>query len=120
MYLQEIRKIYQIDTFSFQISKTLIDFGELIENTHTTDTNTLTITTKGAGGYTVYAFEEHPLKQVPGSQEIPDTTCDSGTCSHTSAAVWSNQSVAGFGYISNCVFSIVSASEAVFIYVTFC
>lgn len=90
--------IYQIDTFSFQISKTLINFGELIENTHNTDSHTLTITTKGAGGYSVYAFEEHPLRQQQGSEEIPDTTCDSGTCSHTAAAVWTNQSIAGFGY----------------------
>ena len=90
--------IYQIDSFSFQISKVLIDFGELAENTHNTDSHTLTITTKGAGGYSVYAFEEHPLRQENGTEEIQDTTCDSGTCSHTSAAVWSDQTIAGFGY----------------------
>lgn len=90
--------IYQIDSFSFQISKTLVNLGELSENTHSTDSHTLTITTKGAGGYSIYAFEEHPLRQVQGSQEVADTTCDSGTCTHTSAAVWSNQNIAGFGY----------------------
>lgn len=90
--------IYQIDTFSFQISKTLIDFGELVENTHNTDSHTLTITTRGAGGYSVYAFEEHPLRQVQGSEEIADTTCDAGTCTHINAAVWSDQTIAGFGY----------------------
>ena len=90
--------IYQIDNFSFQISKVLIDFGELVENTHNTDSHTLTITTKGAGGYSVYAFEEHPLRQKNGSEEIPDTTCDSGSCSYTNAAVWTNQNIAGFGY----------------------
>lgn len=90
--------IYQIDTFRFEISKTLIDFGELVVDTHTTDSHTLTITTRGAGGYSVYAFEEHPLRQTQGSNEIPDTTCDSGTCTHTTAAVWTNQSIPGFGY----------------------
>jgi hypothetical protein len=90
--------IYQIDNFSFQISKTLVDLGELDVNTHVSDSHTLTITTRGAGGYSVYAFEEHPLRQVQGSQEIADTTCDSGACTHTSAAVWTNQSIAGFGY----------------------
>ncbi len=90
--------IYQIDDFSFQISKNLIALGELIELTHSTDSHTLTITTKGAGGYSVYAFEKHPLRQVAGSEEIPDTTCNTGTCTHTTAAVWNNQSVAGFGY----------------------
>ena len=90
--------IYQIDDFSFQVSKTLIDLGELVENTHSTDSHTLTITTKGAGGYSVYAFEEHPLRQVQGSQEIPNTTCNSGICSHTAAGVWTDQTIAGFGY----------------------
>lgn len=90
--------IYQIDTFSFQISKLLIQLGELIENTHSTDSHTLTITTKGAGGYSVYAFEKHPLRQIDGLEEIPDTTCNSGTCTHITAGVWNDQSVAGFGY----------------------
>lgn len=90
--------IYQIDTFRFEISKTTIDFGELLEDTHNTDSHTLTITTRGAGGYTVYAFEEHPLRQIQGSAEIPDTTCDSGTCTHVTAAVWTDQTVPGFGY----------------------
>lgn len=90
--------IYQIDTFRFQISKTLIDFGELAEQTHETDSHTLTITTQGAGGYSVYAYELHPLRQLEGSEEIPNTTCDAGTCTHTTAGIWTNQSVAGFGY----------------------
>ncbi len=90
--------IYQIDSFSFQISKTQIDFGELIEQTHSTDSHTLTITTKGAGGYSVYAFENHPLRQLQGTEEISDTTCNTGTCTHISAAVWNDQSIPGFGY----------------------
>lgn len=90
--------IYQIDTFRFEISKTEIDFGELIEETHNTDSHTLTITTRGAGGYSVYAFEEHPLRQIQGANEIPDTTCNSGTCTHIVAAPWTDQTVPGFGY----------------------
>lgn len=90
--------IYQIDTFSFQISKNLIALGELVEQTHSTDSHTLTITTKGAGGYSVYAFEKHPLRQVEGLEEIPDTTCNSGTCTHITAGVWNDQTIAGFGY----------------------
>lgn len=90
--------IYQIDEFSFQISKTLIALGELIESTHSTDSHTLTITTKGAGGYSVYAFEKHPLRQTEGLEEIPNTTCNAGTCTHITAGVWDDQSVAGFGY----------------------
>jgi hypothetical protein len=90
--------IYQIDDFSFQISKTLINLGEIEVDTHATDSHTLTITTRGAGGYSVYAYEEHPLRQAQGSEEIADTTCNAGSCTHTSAAVWTDQSIAGFGY----------------------
>lgn len=90
--------IYQIDTFSFRISKVLVELGELNINTHSTDSHTLTITTKGAGGYSVYAFEEHPLRQVQGVAEIPDTTCDSNNCTHITAGVWADQTIPGFGY----------------------
>ncbi len=90
--------IYQIDRFSFTISDLTIALGQLTPGSHSTDSNTLTITTRGAGGYTVYAYEREPLSQVNGSASIPNTTCDAGTCSYTSAGVWSNQNIAGFGY----------------------
>lgn len=90
--------IYQIDTFRFQISKTLVALGEIPPLTHVTDSHTLTITTQGAGGYSVYAFEERPLRQVNGSEEIPNTTCNASSCTYSTAGVWDDQSVAGFGY----------------------
>ncbi len=90
--------IYQIDRFSFTISDLTIDLGQLTPGSHSTDSNTLTITTRGAGGYTVYAYERAPLTQVSGNETIPNTTCDSATCSYTTAGVWSNQSIPGFGY----------------------
>jgi hypothetical protein len=90
--------IYQINEFSFQISKVLIDFEELVENTHKTDSHTLTINTKGAGGYIVYAYELHPLQQLGGTETIPNTTCDASNCTHINAGVWTDQTIAGFGY----------------------
>ncbi len=90
--------IYQIDTFSFAISKTLIDFGELTPDIHNTDSHNLTITTKGAGGYTVYAFEEHALKNIDSSDKIKDTSCDADNCTHEVAGVWTDQTIHGFGY----------------------
>lgn len=90
--------IYQIDDFSFVISKNLIDFGELIAGVHSSDSHTLTINTKGAGGYSVYAYELHPLRHSNGTDEIVDTTCNSGTCTHVVAAVWDDQDIPGFGY----------------------
>ncbi len=90
--------IYQIDDFSFQISQVAVDLGTLIANTHNTASHNLTITTRGAGGYAVYAYELHPLRHSNGVATIPDTTCNAGTCSETTAGVWTTQTVAGFGY----------------------
>jgi hypothetical protein len=93
--------IYQIDTFAFSISDVTIELGEVNVGTHNTASNELTISTKGAGGYIVYAYEEHPLRHLNGSTDIPDTTCDSGTCTISTAGVWSNTSVPGFGFNMN-------------------
>lgn len=90
--------IYQIDTFRFTISDVDIDLGSLTAGAHNTASHNLTITTRGAGGYSIYAYELHPLRHSNGSDQIADTTCDAGTCTQTTAAVWSNQSIAGFGY----------------------
>ncbi len=90
--------IYQIDTFSFRISRVAIDLGDLFPSDHSTGSHNLTITTRGAGGYSVYAYELHPLRHSDGTATIPDTTCDGGTCSQTTAAVWINQAIPGFGF----------------------
>jgi hypothetical protein len=89
--------IYQIDEFFFQISKIYIDLGELTSGIHNSDSHTLNITTRNAG-YTVYAYEEHPLQHSSGLYTIPDTTCDAGTCSQTTAALWQTQTIPGFGF----------------------
>jgi hypothetical protein len=93
--------IYQIDDFSFTISDLTVALGTLTSGAHNTDTNTLTITTRGGGGYTVYAYEQHPLRHSAGVIEIPDTTCDGAACDETNADPWTNTSIAGFGFNSN-------------------
>lgn len=90
--------IYQIDNFRFAISKIGIDLGTLSPGIHNTDSHTLTITTRGAGGYRVYAYEAHPLLHSNGVASIPDTTCDAGTCSYTTAQLWTNLTKTGFGF----------------------
>lgn len=90
--------IYQIDYFVFNISKLNIELGELFAGSFKTDSHTLNITTNGASGYSVYAFENHPLKVVSGTEIIPDTTCDASDCDETVAAPWTNPNQAGFGF----------------------
>lgn len=90
--------IYQIDNFSFRLSKIIIDLGTLTANVHNTDSHTISITTRGGSGYQVYVYESHPLRHTDGITTIPDTTCNSGTCSYTTAGVWTTQTVPGFGF----------------------
>lgn len=90
--------IYQIGTFSFKLSSIAIDLGELSPGSHNSASHTMTISTRGAGGYIVYAYELHPLRHSNGSTTIPDTTCDSNNCTHISAGTWVNQNQPGFGY----------------------
>lgn len=90
--------IYQIKTFSFTISDLEMNLGELAAGSFGTDDHTLAITTRGAGGYTVYAYENHPLRLEGDSAIITDTTCDSGTCTTSNAGIWADAANDGFGF----------------------
>lgn len=87
-----------IIAFSFTISDLSIDFGTLTPQTFATQTNTLTVSSGGAGGYSVKAFANNPLTAQAGSATIPDTTCNAGACSETTAGVWNDTTKSGFGY----------------------
>lgn len=89
--------IHSIVPFTFTVSDLGIDFGTLQPQTPSTDSNTLTVSAGGAGGYQVLAFETHPLRSETNA-EIPDTTCDAGNCDETSAGVWSQTTTYGFGF----------------------
>lgn len=90
--------IYQIDQFTFSLSKLTIDFGELTAESFATDSHEITINTGSAGGYEVYVFENKPLTHITESTEtIQDTNCNSG-CSESVAGIWDNPIYPGFGY----------------------
>lgn len=90
--------IYSIISFRFSISNLFIDFGDLSPTTPVTRTNILTISNGSAYGYEITAFENHQLLSPPSGQIIPNTTCDAGTCTTTTAAAWTNALTYGFGY----------------------
>lgn len=90
--------INSIIPFSFSISNTFIDFGTLSPTTPVTRTNTLTVSNGSAFGYQVSASENHPLLVPSSGQIIPDTTCDSGTCTQTNPGAWVSTLTYGFGY----------------------
>lgn len=89
--------ISSIIPFSFAISSISINFGHLIPQTPATVTNTLTVSSGGAGGYQVKASENNPMKVQGIARTISDTNCDT-TCSETTAGVWSSNSKYGFGF----------------------
>lgn len=90
--------IHSIIPFSFSVSDIQIAFGTLTPDTPSTDTSTLTISTGGAGGYSVTVAENNPLKTFDGGSTIADTTCDGVDCDESTATVWSSNSIYGFGY----------------------
>jgi len=92
--------IHSIIAFSFTISDLTIDLGSLSAQTPSSDTDTLTVSAGGAGGYQVLAYEDHPLKTRQGA-EITDTICDNGNCDETNAEVWSQNTTYGFGFNIN-------------------
>lgn len=84
--------------FTFAISSLFIDFGPLAPGTPVTRTNELTVTKGSTYKYQVLASENHPLRIEANSIDIPDTTCDNGTCSETTPSPWTSVLTYGFGY----------------------
>lgn len=90
--------IYSIIPFTFTISSTTINFGTLNPGEPITRTNNLIISNGSAFGYQVTAQENHELRVLSTGQTIPDTTCDAGTCTETTSALWNSPLTYGFGY----------------------
>jgi len=88
--------------FSFTLSDTSLDLGTLLPNTFSTQHLLVTINHRGVG-YEVAAIADTRLKQLFGSDEIPDTSCNGGasTCTETTAALWNSTGTYGFGYNAN-------------------
>lgn len=90
--------IHPIDQFTFSISSLFIDFGVINPGEPITRTNTLTVTNRTAHGYQVTAIENSEMRLKNSDIVIPDTTCDSGGCTESTASIWTNPLAFGFGY----------------------
>lgn len=88
--------IHSIIPFSFSMSNFLINFGTLVTEVPSTLASTITVSSGGAGGYKVTARESGAL--TFNVDTIPNTGCDSGSCTQSSAGVWSLTTTYGFGY----------------------
>lgn len=89
---------YSIIPFEFAISTQFVDFGPLVPNTPVTRTNRLILSNGSAYGYDVVAYETTALRNDPTGVDIPDTTCDNGTCSEATSDEWLLNTTYGFGY----------------------
>jgi len=83
-------------SFAFEVSDTLIDFGELVATTPVIRKTTLTITSP-QNDYAVFISEDNPLFADKGAR-IPDTTCGNGSCSEITAGPWTSKLTYGFGF----------------------
>lgn len=90
--------IYTLYPFSFTISQTSIDFGTISPANPVIRTNILTVNNQSAGGYIVTSSENHPMLVPSSGSMIPNTTCDNGLCSPSSATAWTSSLTYGFGY----------------------
>lgn len=92
--------------FIFKIVSPQVNFGTLTASTPVNRTSNLVVTNSSAHGYIVTAMEASQLKDQTSGATIPDTTCDNGLCTTTSAQPWvlnidGSSTTYGFGY--NCV-----------------
>ncbi|MEK7534454.1 MAG: hypothetical protein AAB600_03895 [Patescibacteria group bacterium] len=84
--------------FIFSISQTLIDYGILSATNPVSRTSILSVYNNFTNGYSVAASENHELYNQTSGSTIPNTTCDTGTCSKLYPAPWNNVLTYGFGY----------------------
>lgn len=88
--------LYTLYDFSFSVSSLALSLS-LLPNNFSSTSHTLTVTAPGQG-YAVSTFATSRLKLQGSATYIPDTACDSGPCTETSAESWTNPLNNGFGY----------------------
>jgi hypothetical protein len=87
--------------FTFTVSPSNIDFGNLIPDNPVERVVKLTISNGNSPGYIVKVTENQPLSTSLDAQ-IPDTTCDKmKPCTISKSGEWFNNNTYGFGYTIN-------------------
>ena len=74
------------------------NFGSVALSSFNNLAHLLSAVTNATGGYVVTVYETKPLTVVGNGITIPDTKCDSGTCSSGSPSTWATASNYGFGF----------------------
>lgn len=97
--------IHSIIPFSFSIQNPAVNFGTLTATIPVNRASILTVSNGSANGYIVTGMESSSLRVSATGPTIPDTSCDNGLCTTTSAQPWlpnvdGSSTTYGFGY--NC------------------
>lgn len=74
-----------------------VPFGSVSPNAFYIGCQDLVVSTNAGGGYSLTTQESRPM-MTAGGAAIPDTTCDTGSCTESAAAAWTNASNNGFGH----------------------
>ena len=86
-----------VTDLSFTISDTIINLGPLLPGDVIARENSLIVHGDPSYMYSIFGYENHQLHDEKNTI-IPNTTCDDGTCSSTTASLWTNVLTYGFGY----------------------
>ena len=84
--------------FSFSTSNNLIDYGIISPTNPIYRISNLTISSNAIKRFIVVGYENHPLLTADTNKQIPDSTCDNGSCSEITSSLWLNTLTYGFGY----------------------
>ncbi len=85
-------------SLSLDISSYIIDYGPLSPTNQIYRTSNLNVSNNNKKGFIIIAYENHPLITTGSNSFIPDSTCDNGSCSEVTSAIWTNTLTYGFGY----------------------
>lgn len=84
------------DTFSIKLSQGIVDYGILSSTNPIIRTSEISLTTPLHGSQ-IISYEDHPLLSSL-NDSLQNTSCDNGSCTSETAAVWNNALTYGFGY----------------------
>lgn len=84
--------------FSINVSNSMVDYGPLSPTNQIYRTSNIYISNTDTKRFAVIAYENHPLLTTGSNTFIPDSTCDNGSCSEVTSAIWANTLTYGFGY----------------------
>jgi hypothetical protein len=77
---------------------TSVNFGSLNLSAFNNLAQFLQCTTNATNGYIIQTFESAPLTMIGTTTTIPNTNCQGGTCTYSTAGSWTGNTNSGFGY----------------------